>query len=64
MIFWIKKYPDGEVGRWLHSKKVGDTIELRGPLQTWKWEDVVWDEIVMVRMCEMPSCTMCLFFET
>lgn len=53
MVFWIKKYPSGEVGRWLHSKNVGDQVELRGPLQTWAWKDGVWDEVVMV----CPNCS-------
>jgi hypothetical protein len=48
MQFWIKKYPHGEVGRWIHSKKVGDDIEIRGPLTTWPWKDDAWDEVVMV----------------
>ncbi|KAF5393548.1 hypothetical protein D9757_000276 [Collybiopsis confluens] len=47
--FWIKKYPNGEVGRWLHSKEVGDQVEIRGPLQTWLWkDDNFWDEVVMI----------------
>jgi len=49
MLFWIKQYEKGEVGRWLHSKKVGDTIEIRGPLKTWAWQDDTWDDVVMVR---------------
>ncbi|KAJ6510067.1 ferredoxin reductase-like C-terminal NADP-linked domain-containing protein [Mycena vitilis] len=48
MLFWIKKYPKGEVGRWLHSKRVGDEIEFRGPLSTWAWKEDTWDEIVMI----------------
>ncbi|KAG7097218.1 hypothetical protein E1B28_004589 [Marasmius oreades] len=48
MRFWIKKYPRGEVGRWLHSKIVGDVIELRGPLQTWRWQPDTWDEVIMI----------------
>ncbi|KAJ3856904.1 ferredoxin reductase-like C-terminal NADP-linked domain-containing protein [Lentinula lateritia] len=49
MSFWIKKYDHGEVGRWLHSKKVGDEIDIRAPLQTWLWkDDNVWDEVVMI----------------
>lgn len=48
MVFWIKRYPRGEVGRWLHSKQVGDTVELRGPLRTWPWDEDKWDEIVLV----------------
>ena len=47
---WVKKYPKGEVGRWLHSKKPGERIEIRGPLQTWLHEhrSHEWDEIIMV----------------
>jgi cytochrome-b5 reductase len=47
---WVKKYPKGEVGRWLHSKKPGDGIEIRGPVQTWLHErrSDEWDEIIMV----------------
>lgn len=48
LIFWVKKYPHGEVGRWLHSKHVGDQVELRGPLTTWAWKEDEWDEVVMV----------------
>jgi len=54
MLFWIKKYPKGEVGRWLHSKAVADQIELRGPLKTWSWKEDEWDEIVMV--CDRGYC--------
>lgn len=49
---WVKKYPKGEVGRWLHSKKPGDVIEIRGPLATWPWKEDTWDEIIMVRVSE------------
>lgn len=52
MKFWIKKYDKGEVGRWLHGKKVGNRIELRGPLSTWVWDDNKWDDVVLVR----PPC--------
>jgi len=47
---WVKKYPKGEVGRWLHSKKPGEHIEIRGPLQTWLHErhPDEWDDIIMV----------------
>ena len=49
--FWIKKYEHGEVGRWLHSRQVGDPIEIRGPVQTWStsWQNGHWDHIVMAR---------------
>jgi cytochrome-b5 reductase len=48
LTFWIKRYPHGEVGQWLHSKGVGDIVHLRGPLKTWQWKEDVWDEIIMV----------------
>ncbi|KAH7930035.1 riboflavin synthase domain-like protein [Leucogyrophana mollusca] len=48
MKFWVKKYEKGEVGRWLHSKTVGDDIEVRGPMQTWRWKEDVWDEVIMI----------------
>ncbi|KAF7331847.1 NADH-cytochrome B5 reductase [Mycena kentingensis (nom. inval.)] len=48
MLFWVKQYPKGEVGRWLHSKHVGDTLEFRGPLTTWNWKEDDWDEVVML----------------
>ena len=50
--FWVKRYPQGEVGRWLHSKRVGDVLEIRGPVPTWDYakemESGKWDEIIMV----------------
>ncbi|KAI0304193.1 hypothetical protein BC826DRAFT_903125 [Russula brevipes] len=45
---WVKKYSRGEVGRWLHSKRAGDTIEIRGPLQTFPFREGKWDEVVMI----------------
>ncbi|RPD67277.1 ferredoxin reductase-like C-terminal NADP-linked domain-containing protein [Lentinus tigrinus ALCF2SS1-7] len=48
MKFWVKRYEKGEVGRWLHSKKPGDHIEIRGPLKTWPWKEEEWDEVIMV----------------
>ncbi|KAI9001109.1 ferredoxin reductase-like C-terminal NADP-linked domain-containing protein [Trametes punicea] len=48
MRFWIKRYDNGEVGRWLHSRKAGDKIEIRGPLKTWLWQENEWDEVIMI----------------
>ncbi|KAF8528986.1 ferredoxin reductase-like C-terminal NADP-linked domain-containing protein [Hysterangium stoloniferum] len=48
MHFWVKRYQGGEVGRWLHERKVGDEIEIRGTIPTWKWKDGEWDEIIMI----------------
>lgn len=55
MHFWVKRYQGGEVGRWLHERKVGDQIEVRGPIPNWKWQDGEWDEIVMVREYVLPG---------
>jgi cytochrome-b5 reductase len=54
---WVKRYPRGEVGRWLHSKQAGDTIEIRGPLKTFPFCEGKWDEIIMVcqLLCLAPS---------
>ena len=57
MKFWIKRYPRGEVGRCIHSKNVGEQMEIRGPLKTWPWREDQWDEIVMV---SIPSLWHCL----
>ncbi|KAJ3475978.1 hypothetical protein NLI96_g11473 [Meripilus lineatus] len=48
MKFWIKQYPKGEVGRWIHSRNLGDKIEIRGPMRTWDWKDDHWDEVIMI----------------
>ncbi|KAF8341621.1 uncharacterized protein EI90DRAFT_2965962 [Cantharellus anzutake] len=51
MVFWIKRYEGGEVGRWLHSKNVGDTVEIRGPVPTLslaKEMENDWDQIIMI----------------
>ena len=54
LFFWIRKYPHGEMGRWLHSKKSGDCIEIRGPEQTWTWQEGAYENIVMVSAS--PPC--------
>ncbi|KAI9512266.1 ferredoxin reductase-like C-terminal NADP-linked domain-containing protein [Russula earlei] len=45
---WVKRYPRGEVGRWLHTKQAGDTIEIRGPMKTFPFQGGKWDEVVMI----------------
>ena len=56
MSFWIKKYEKGEVARWLHTKRPGDHVEIRGPVQTWlwQWQEELWDEIIMVSVWPFP----------
>ena len=48
MSFWIKRYEHGEVGRWLHRRTPGEEIEIRGPEQTWAWQEDAWDHVIMV----------------
>ncbi len=55
---WIKRYPRGEVGRWLHSKRTGDTVEIRGPLKTFPFHQGKWDEVVMVCSLARPTPSM------
>lgn len=37
MSFYIKKYDDGEVSKYIVNKKVGDEIEMRGPYTDYKF---------------------------
>lgn len=42
----IKRYPDGELGRYAHRLRTNDTVELRGPEVTWQGRKK--DELVIV----------------
>lgn len=46
----IKRYPDGEVSRWMHRLRVGDQVKMRGPTVTWTFDESKYDEIVFVRV--------------
>jgi cytochrome-b5 reductase len=53
MELWVKRYDGGEVGRWLHARQAGETIEVRGPTETLRWPWPVgteWDEVVLVSL--------------
>jgi hypothetical protein len=54
--FWVKRYSDGEVSRWLHRKNVGDELELRGPVRTFDFKDGDYDDIIMV--CLLFLCAL------
>lgn len=57
MSFWIKRYFDGEVSRWLHNKNIGEELEVRGPVRTFDFKDGDYDEVIMVRIiCPSPNC--------
>ncbi|KAF1798522.1 hypothetical protein V8B55DRAFT_1524849 [Mucor lusitanicus] len=36
--FVIKDYPQGVMSSHVHSMKVGDTIDIKGPFEKWNWE--------------------------
>lgn len=46
---WVKRYDDGEVSRWLCSRQPGDTLEIRGPVQTWPHDAQQYDEVILAR---------------
>ncbi|KAB5595469.1 FAD-binding domain oxidoreductase [Ceratobasidium theobromae] len=48
MSFWIKRYFDGEVSRWLHNKNIGEELEVRGPVRTFDFKDGDYDEVIMI----------------
>ncbi|KAG9041622.1 hypothetical protein FS837_012020 [Tulasnella sp. UAMH 9824] len=48
MLFWVKRYENGEVGRWFHRQKVGEQVEIRGPVRTLDWDEGKWDEVVLI----------------
>lgn len=48
IIFWIKKYDHGEMGRWLHERESGSVIEVRRPERTWEGNIYDYDHVIMV----------------
>ncbi|GAA5898993.1 cytochrome b5 reductase family protein [Sporobolomyces salmoneus] len=44
----IKRYPDGEVSRYMHRLGAGDKIEIRAPSITWYYKPKDWDEVVFI----------------
>ncbi|EPX70540.1 NADH-cytochrome reductase [Schizosaccharomyces octosporus yFS286] len=46
--FYIRNYEDGPVSSHIHSKKEGDTVELRGPFKTTKLDHTKFSRIVGV----------------
>ncbi|KAG5439317.1 hypothetical protein PCK2_000853 [Pneumocystis canis] len=48
VVLLVKCYEGGEVSRWIHRKRVGDRIELRGPFLEWAWDDHRWKRILFI----------------
>ncbi|KAI9254279.1 hypothetical protein BY458DRAFT_442760 [Sporodiniella umbellata] len=46
--FVIKDYPQGNMSRHVHSLKVGDSLDIKGPFQKYNWESKPVDHVGMV----------------
>ncbi|KAJ2674704.1 hypothetical protein IWW42_001550 [Coemansia sp. RSA 1085] len=44
----VKRYPNGSLSRFLHGTRVGDTVEMRGPILTWPFEPNKYRRIYMI----------------
>ncbi|KAJ2802967.1 hypothetical protein H4R20_003076 [Coemansia guatemalensis] len=44
----VKRYPRGSLSRFLHSTRVGDQIEMRGPILTWPYSPGAYRRIFML----------------
>ncbi|KAJ2851599.1 hypothetical protein IWW36_000922 [Coemansia brasiliensis] len=44
----VKRYSNGSLSRFLHSTRVGDTVEIRGPILTWPYEPNKYRRIYMI----------------
>lgn len=46
--FLIKRYKDGAMSEHMHNMKPGDELEMKGPIQKFKWEPNQFEEIAMI----------------
>ncbi|GAA5867904.1 hypothetical protein JCM3774_004716 [Rhodotorula dairenensis] len=44
----VKRYPDGEMSRYIHRLGPGSELDIRGPSVTWWYRPQDWDEVVFV----------------
>lgn len=51
----IKRYSDGELGRYAHRLSVHDTVEVRGPEVTWQGRRSEIDELILVGIVSLLS---------
>lgn len=51
----IKRYPDGELGRYAHRLSAHDTVEVREPEVTWQGKRSEIDELILVRIVFFSS---------
>ncbi|KAJ1991397.1 hypothetical protein GGI25_001715 [Coemansia spiralis] len=44
----VKRYPHGSLSRFLHDTRVGDQVEMRGPLLTWPYKPNQYKHVYMI----------------
>ncbi|KAJ2157958.1 hypothetical protein GGF46_004124 [Coemansia sp. RSA 552] len=44
----VKRYPQGSLSRFLHGTRVGDQVEMRGPILTWPYSPGKYGHVYMV----------------
>jgi cytochrome-b5 reductase len=44
----VKDYPQGNMSRHIHSLKVGDTIDIKGPFEKYNWDKKPVDQVGMI----------------
>ncbi|KAJ2358120.1 hypothetical protein GGF43_001029 [Coemansia sp. RSA 2618] len=44
----VRRYPNGSLSRFLHNTRVGDKVEMRGPILTWPYEANTYRRVFMV----------------
>ncbi|CDR41635.1 CYFA0S07e04434g1_1 [Cyberlindnera fabianii] len=55
LVFYIKKYNQGEVARWLSRKPIGSEIELRGPYTEFEFPKTLNNNVERPQMMNLPS---------
>ncbi|KAJ2880031.1 hypothetical protein IWW38_006017, partial [Coemansia aciculifera] len=46
--FVVKRYPRGSLSRFLHDTRVGDQVEMRGPILTWPYHPAKYKHLYMI----------------
>ncbi|KAJ2890837.1 hypothetical protein IWW38_003914, partial [Coemansia aciculifera] len=46
--FVVKRYPRGSLSRFLHDTRVGDQVEMRGPILTWPYHSAKYKHLYMI----------------
>lgn len=55
LVFYIKKYDQGEVARWIYKKPLGSELELRGPFIDYEFKTTPNSNFERPQMANLPS---------